>query len=255
MKKLKCLSALVLLSAVAAAQAQRGTLAFPHAPLPATPPVPAVWVDTNFQPPAWSASRVGTPVSGEVTVNDQKLGGGHAALIPPDQARKIMDRFKAAYRKLGSPRLLLYVNHELPEGQRAGKQTLRDVERAFGRPLQQAAASLVDQKIAAELFAGKTLAQFIGTTDTPQSRQDREALGKIADVVIEVLVSSKPGTAAAAPELQATAIRLSDSKILGQASSTDATNRVPPASLPGYSVAEITETTALALMEDLATNP
>ena len=54
------------------------------------------------------------------------------------------------------------------------------------------------------------------------------------------------------PDIQATAINLKDSKILGQASSADLTARVPPTALAGFSVPEITEATALALMDDMA---
>lgn len=304
MKRLTCISATVLLCAVSAAHAQRGTLTFPHAPLPPPkPPLPALWVDTNFIPPEWSALKAAPPVSSEVFVYEQKQFGGHAALVSPEQARGIIDRFKAAYPKLGNPRLLIYVNRELVDEQSemklihrvekieasrtetnstatvksanentyrasdkaaptlADKQTVRDVERLFGRPLRQAGANLVDQKVATDLIAGKSITEFIGTTDTPQARKDREAIAKIADVVIEVLISSKTITVptiadaqtVAVPDIQATAIRLSDSKILGQAFSADVTNRVPPASLAGFTVPEITEATALALMEDLTT--
>ena len=141
----------------------------------------------------------------------------------------------------------------------ADKQTVRDVERLFGRPLRQAGASLVDQKVAAQLIADKPITDFVGTTDTPESRKDREAIGKIADVVIEILISSKNVVVPTIsetqtvniPDIQVTAISLKDSKIIGQASSTDVTNRVPPSSLAGYGVQEITEATALALMEDM----
>ncbi len=268
MKRLNCIGILVFLSAVSGAQAQRGTLVFPPPPLPAPKPVPPpLWVDTNFQPPEWSAAKTVAPASGEVLVYDQKQYGGHAPLIAPEQAQGIIDRFKAAYPKLGSPRFLFYVNRELsaatPAATLADKQTVRDVERLFGRPLRQAGASLADQKVAAELLAGKPVTEVVGTTDTPQSRKDHEALLKIADVVIEILISSKTVTVPtiadaqtiALPDIQATAIRLSDSKILGQATSSDVTNRVPPPSLSGYGVPEITEATALALMEDLTTAP
>jgi hypothetical protein len=136
---------------------------------------------------------------------------------------------------------------------------VRDVERLFGRPLRDAGAALADQKVAAELIADKPLDEFIGSSDTPQSRKDREALGKIADAVIEILISSKnitvPTIASsqtiAVPDIQATAIRLKDSRILGQASSSDVTSRVPASSLGNFDVRDITEATALALMEDM----
>jgi len=141
----------------------------------------------------------------------------------------------------------------------ADKQTVRDVERLFGRPLRAAGASLTDQRVAAELIADRPVAELIGTSDSPQARKDREALQKIADAVIEVLISSKTITVPtisgsqniAIPDIQATAINLKDAKILGQASSSDVTTRVPPATLGSFDVREITEATALALMEDM----
>ncbi len=231
--------------------------------------------------------------------------GGPTALVTPEQAQATINRFKDAYPKLGSPRLLIYVNRELvnehsgmqltgrtehvdstqttggtnavsttvnssadntyhpgdkPQPTLADKQTVRDVERIFGRPLRAAGASLADQQVAAELIADKPLTEFIGTTDSPQAQKDREALGKIADAVIEVLISSKSVTVPTIsssqnitiPDIQATAIALKDSKIIGQVSSSEVVNRVPPASLGNYDVREITEATVLALMDDMS---
>jgi len=306
MKILNCISWLAVLSAASVAQAQRGTLEFPTPPLPPPPPpLPKVWVDPNYQAPDWSASKTQTSTSGEVFVYDQKQYGGRAALVTPEQAQGIIDRFKAAYPKLGSPRLLLYVNRELVNDQPslklthgtqhiestktlgnngagdaasiktstdqsfrmdekspptlADKQTVRDVERLFGRPLRQGGASLVDQKVAAELLADKPITDFVGSNDSPEARKDREAIGKIADVVVEILISSKTvvvptisdAQSATIPDIQVTAISLKDSKILAQASSADVTNRVPPGALGSYGVSEIAEATALALMEDM----
>jgi len=306
MKKLNRTLGLVLLSAGTAAQAQRGTLVFPTPPLPPPPPPLAqVWTDPNYQPPDWSAARAPSPASGEVFVYDQKTYGGRAPLVTAEQGQGIIDRFKAAYPKLGSPRFLLYVNRELvtdqsglqvTHGQQhietmrnfgagtnepasvktttdqsfrrnetsqptlADKQTVRDVERLFGRPLRQAGASIVDQKVAADLIADKPITDFVGTSDSPESRKDREAVGRIADVVIEILISSKTVVVptisdtqtVTIPDIQATAISLKDSKIIGQASSADVTSRVLPASLASFGVPEIADATALALMDDMA---
>jgi hypothetical protein len=235
----------------------------------------------------------------------QKPMGPPPALVSQDQAQAIINRFKDAYPKLGSPRLLIYVNRELvdehsgmqlthrsehvettqttggtngnsttvtssadnnyrpedkPRPTLADKQTVRDVERIFGRPLRAAGASLADEQVAAELIADKPLTEFVGTTDSPQAQKDREALGKITDAVIEVLVSSKSVTVPTfsssqsinIPDIQATVIKLSDSKILGQVSSSEVVNRVPLSSLANYDVQEITEATALALMDDMS---
>jgi hypothetical protein len=279
-----------------------GTLTFPRQPAPEpTSAVPHVWVDENYHSPGWPTPEQKAAQRGPVYVYDQKQYGGGTALVSPEQAQGIIDRFKAAYPKLGSPRLLIYVNRELVdetagmklirreehiESSRtetntsgsvksvqentyrsdgkaaptlADQQTIRDVERLFGRPLRQAGASLVDQKIAASLITDKPIGEVIGSTDAVQSRKDREAIGKIADAVIEILISSKTVTTTTLsgpqtitiPDIQATAVRVSDSKILGQASSTDVMNRVPPSQLGNFSIPEITEATALALMEDM----
>ncbi len=253
MKKLNRLVSLVVLSVASVAQAQRGTLIFPHAPLPAPlPPVPTVWVDTNFQPPAWSAMNSASRPVGEVAVYEHKETGGHTPLVTPQEAREIVGRFKAAYKKMGSPRLLLFVS-DAPVAGLANRPGTQEVERRFRHPWHQAGANLVDQKNAAQLLAGKSTTEFITATDTPQARQDRETLGKQADVVIEIsLVEILP---ASLPEIQTIAIRLSDSKILGQAASSEVTKRVPPAVLAAQSTPELIEATALALMEDLTTNP
>lgn len=150
-----------------------------------------------------------------------------------------------------------------PQPSLADKQTVRDVERLFGRPLRAGGAGLADQRVASQLIADRPIDELIGTTDSAQARKDREALGKVADAVIEVLISSKNivvprisgDQTITIPDIQATAIRLSDSKILGQASSSDVTTRVPPATLANFDVREISEATALALMEDISMNP
>lgn len=46
-------------------------------------------------------------------IDEQKLYAPASTLVAPEQARAIVDQFKAAYEKLGKPRLLLYVNREL----------------------------------------------------------------------------------------------------------------------------------------------
>jgi hypothetical protein len=93
--------------------------------------------------------------------------------------------------------------------------------------------------------------------------KDRAALAKIADVAIEVLISSRNLTVpevsgdktVVVPDIQATAIRLKDSAIIGQAAASDIFGRDAQAGriVKQFGVAEITEATALALMEDMLT--
>jgi hypothetical protein len=141
----------------------------------------------------------------------------------------------------------------------ADRQTVRDVERLMGKPMRAAGATLVDQRVAAELISDRPFSATGPAND--QAGRDREAVGKIADVAIEVLIASKnvnsqeiSGTKTyTVPDLQATAIRLKDSKIIGQASASDVMNKAggPEAVARNYGVQDITEATALALMQDI----
>jgi hypothetical protein len=152
-----------------------------------------------------------------------------------------------------------YKHTERNSGTLADKQTVRDVERLFGRPLRMAGAALADQRIATQLLADNGLKVL--STEGEQARKDREALSKIADVVVEVLISSRPITVTeisgdrtySVPDIQATAIRLNDSRIIGQATSSDiiGKDRYAGNIVRNFDVREIAEATALALMEDM----
>lgn len=139
------------------------------------------------------------------------------------------------------------------------KQNVRDVERAFGRPLRSAGGKLADQRVATQLIGDKPIQNFVVPTEGEAARKDREALGKIADVVVEVLISTREVKVAAVsgdktytvPDIQATAIRLSDAQIIGQVASDDVTGRVAPAQLKNFSFGDVAEATALKLMEDM----
>jgi hypothetical protein len=144
----------------------------------------------------------------------------------------------------------------------ADRQTVRDVERLFGRPFRAAGAHLADQKVAASLLADKPVDTFAsGAGD--QARRDRDALANVADIAVEVLVSSREVTVSnisgdevvTVPDIQATAIRLKDSAIIGQASSSDILGKDPQAGrlAQRYDVRDITEATSLALMQDMLT--
>jgi len=276
--------------------------------------------------------------------DSQRLYGPTSpTIVPADQARTLVEKFQAAYAKLGNPRLLVYVNRELidtasglkltghtehyertksemksdmeptpPAAQSAGtpqtqvnitvgensggaaargphgkgtasnetvktsgdntyalkdavpptladRQTVREVERLFGRPFRAAGATLADQGIAADMIGDKSPGRLTGAGD--QAAKDRAALGQVADVVLEILISSRNITVPAVsgdqtltvPDIQATAIRLKDAAILGQAAASDVLGKDVQAGrmVNTYSVQDITEATALALMEDM----
>jgi len=122
-----------------------------------------------------------------------------------------------------------------------------------------AGATLVDQRVAAHMIGDKPLASFAAPTEGEQARKDREALTKNADAVLEILISSRQITVPTAsgdrtfavPDIQATAIRLKDAKIIGQASSSDLIGQGSSKVPRNFGVREISEGTALALMEDM----
>jgi len=207
-----------------------------------------------------------------------------APLVSADQAQLIVDKFKVAYAKLGYPRLLIYVNRHLVdeisglkltartekvEGATgnettaresryrrterkeslADRQTVRDIERLFGRPFRMAGARLADQQLATQLTPDSP-GQSPGT-EGEQARKDHEALAKIADVAVEILVSSKKVDTYELPDIQVTAIRLKDSEIIGQASSSDVLRGPASTAARNYDVRQITEAVALVLMEDM----
>lgn len=144
----------------------------------------------------------------------------------------------------------------------ADRQTVRDLERLFGRPLRASGVTMADQGVATQLIANRPLKEMMANSEGEQARKDREALGNIADVVVEILISSRDvvvqevsgDKVLSAPDIHATAIRLSDSKIIGQAASRDVVgkDRFAGRTLQSFDVQEIAEATALALMEDMA---
>jgi hypothetical protein len=269
------------------------------------------------EPPPVSAAPPAPAVPAPAAGEQQQLYAPAAALVAPDQARAIVDKFKETYAELGHPRFLIYVNRALvepgslkaanrtehvettrtvtngspaqpapagaagpgtvesssehvsttatyqpadtPPAPLADRQTVRDVERLFGRPLRSAGATLADQATAVALGGDQAPGRLAATSD--EARQNREALQKVADVVIEVLISSRPLTVAEVsgdrtvnvPDIQATAIRLKDAAVLGQASATDVLGRNQQAARLArtFDVNDIAEATALALMEDM----
>jgi len=265
------------------------------------------------RPPVVTAPPAPPAAGQPVYEYDQKpvTPAAHVPLVTAEDAQSIVDKFKAAYAKLGNPRFVVYVNRELvdqnsglkliartekvdtttttsqdgvvseqTEAARNGKttssekasrenryrkndpkelslsdrQTVRDIERLFGRPFRMAGARLSDQRMATQLMPDRPLKSL--ATEGEQARKDREALGKIGDVAVEVLVGSKKvdvnnysGTRTyEVPDIQVTALRLKDAEIIGQASSTDVLHGRPGYN---YDVREITEAVALALMEDM----
>jgi len=235
----------------------------------ATPAGPAVRlpVTTIAAPPAPRATydytqRLYAPAPGATT------------LAPQQHAADIVNAFKPIYAKLNNPRIIIYTTRDLlappqptltttpaPSGHGvvvttntiADRQTTRDIERIAARPYRYAGATIIDQQTATATAAAATAAPEAA----PLTRQD---LAKLADLAIEILVSSRTVTIPnatngantyAIPDIQMTAIRLTDSAILGQATSADITNPLPAAALGSLNVQDVLEATALNLMADI----
>ncbi len=218
-------------------------------------------------------------------------------LIARQTADGILEGFKKVYKTDGAPRIVVYVNRALvdtaaglkltermenfekadaslkttgtntykvkdaaaPAPTLADQQTVREIERLFGRAFRHAGAQLADQKVAASLLPEEAGAHLTGD----QGAKDRQALANIADIAIEVLISSRNitlpevsgDTTVPVPDIQATAIRLKDAAIVGQASASDIIGKGVQAgrAVRQFSVQDITEATAIALMEDMLT--
>lgn len=153
-----------------------------------------------------------------------------------------------------------YTKTDAPQPTLADQQTVREIERLFGRVFRNAGAKLADQNVAATLLAEQPGVRLA----SGQAARAREALQQNADIVIEVLISSRELTVRGVagdrtfqvPDIQATAIQLSDAAILGQASSSDILGGGLQVSqiVQQFGAPDITEATAFALMEDMLTD-
>ncbi len=192
----------------------------------------------------------------QVTIN-----AGRDATVTGDQGWEYLGRGKVSKRSDDIRSENRYTTTEKKQTL-TDRQTVRDIERLFGRPLRASGAAMADQGVATQLIANRPLKDLTSNSEGEQGRKDREALKNIADVVVEILISSRDVVVQevsgdkvySAPDIQATAIRLSDSKILGQASSRDVVgkDRYSGRVLRNFDVQEIAEATALALMEDMS---
>jgi hypothetical protein len=152
-----------------------------------------------------------------------------------------------------------YAANEAAKATLADQQTVREVERLFGRVFRNAGARLADPRAATALIGDQPDVRLGGD----EAIRERDALKHVADIAIEVLISSRDlkvvGLSSDAtysvPDIQVTAIRLSDAAIVGQAAASDVLGHGAQAGqvVRQFGVADITEATAFALMEDMLT--
>lgn len=180
--------------------------------------------------------------------DNQNRNSVSAAMVPlftPEQALEIIEEFKVTHAKLGGPKIDVRVNPPvgvpvaaddpnvppappLTPDELATQQTKREVERLFGRPLRLAGATLVDTDLSSE-----------------------------SEVTFEVLISTRKlggKGSKTVPDIQVTAIRFADGSIIGQATVLDLfpNREVANRQLPKYSIQQLTQATALAVMKDIS---
>lgn len=273
----------------------RSLLLISLAPLMA--PFVIAQTEQPIERPPVTTLQVAPPVApGQPSATPQRVYGPVAqALITREAADKVLTGFRSAYATGAAPRIVVYVNRTLVDtsgglkltdrtenfektndlskitgtntykakdgaaaATLADQQTVREIERLIGRVFRNAGGQLADQKVAASLLPddGAHLAGEAGA-------KDRQALSSVADIAIEVLISSRnitiPEVSGDAsypvPDIQATAIRLKDAAILGQAAASDIIGKGVQAGrvVKNFGVQDITEATAIALMDDMLT--
>ncbi|MEY2877897.1 MAG: hypothetical protein RLZZ15_277 [Verrucomicrobiota bacterium] len=185
------------------------------------------------------------------------------ALVDTASGTKLTGLTEKYYTEAGATKTSgdkTYAVKDAPAPTLADQQTVREIERLFGRAFRTAGATLADQKTATALLPDAAGTRLLGD----QAAKEREALAGIADLVVEVLISSRNLTVPevsgdatyTVPDIQATAIRLKDSAILGQAAASDILGRDHSAAriAKQFGVRDITEATALALLDDMLTS-
>jgi len=211
----------------------------------------------------------------------QRYGPVGLALVTPNIDPSLIDRFKTRFGAQGKePRLLLYVNRPLYETEDAkaedvtpaadaartsakaaepqeptlaDRQTVREIEFLVGGVIRAFGGDLVDPAAALGAPTGRLTGESVD--------QQREKLSKVADIAVEVLASSRRQKIVAVsgdreitvPDIQMTAIRLSDSAIVGQANAASILNGLDPGVLAAVAadVRSLTEATAQHLVLDM----
>jgi hypothetical protein len=258
---------------------------------PAAPPT----VVAQSYPAVGAPGGSGLDRSLPASAGQRVYGPSAETLVARQTADGILENFRKVYKTDHAPRIVIYVNRALvdtesglkltghtekyyteekstktsgentfvakdaPAPTLADQQTVREIERLFGRAFRNAGAQLADQKVAASLLPSQAGGRLTGE----QGAKDREALGNVADIAIEILISSRSLTVPevsgdatyTVPDLQATAIRLKDAAIVGQAAASDILGKGAQAGhiARQFTSADITEATALALMSDMLT--
>jgi hypothetical protein len=220
--------------------------------------------------------QTAAPVEGKKYVYTVSPAVPLSQIYNAQQAQQIVEDFRAAYIKLGAPRINISVNlpqgtFEVPQLPTVGvggtpqidpatglpmpvgvegaapaaaprifdtdelstRQTKREVELLFGRPLRLAGATLIDP----------------AQTNLPELTL--EILLGEREITVPGINGTKTHTV---PDIIVTATRAADGQVLGQATVLDLFPHQAAAArmLQRYNIQQLTEATALALMKDIA---
>jgi hypothetical protein len=220
--------------------------------------------------------QTAAPVEGKKYVYTVSPAVPLSQIYNAQQAQQIVEDFRAAYIKLGAPRINISVNlpqgtFEVPQLPTVGvggtpqidpatglpmpvgvggtapaaaprifdtdelstRQTKREVELLFGRPLRLAGATLIDP----------------AQTNLPELTL--EILLGEREITVPGINGTKSHTV---PDIIVTATRAADGQVLGQATVLDLFPHQAAAArmLKRYNIQQLAEATALALMKDIA---
>jgi len=212
-----------------------------------------------------------------------------APLVSVEQVKKIVESFRMAYAKMGQPRLDIRVNQPfgtvpMVSAPPPGSASAPDIDPATGLPLNPGVAPVppvitpASAPGPAPLSAPTRVFDSNALSDQQTKRDVQRLFGRplrsagvklhdmdlvnLPEVSLEVLISERTVTLRGiggeqelkVPDLQVTAIRLSDGRILGQATVLDLFPRPEQSAhqLRRRSIHQLAEATALMLMRDMA---
>ena len=166
-------------------------------------------------------------------------------LFSTDKSRRFVSEFGALFAGKGKPALTFAIRvNPMPDGSRStpsqfdDAQARADLMRHFGRPLREGGLKLVDEAASPGSKIDIALNLLISWRTIPITGFNGEAVNKVV------------------PEVQVTAIRLTDGAIMGQAGTVDLIGQRQDSwvTVERVGVPEVMRATALVLLEDMVTH-
>ncbi|MDE2680722.1 MAG: hypothetical protein OSB29_05080 [Verrucomicrobiota bacterium] len=219
--------------------------------------------------------QIAAPVEGKKYVYTVSPAVPLSQIYNAQQAQQIVEDFRAAYVKIGAPRINISVNlpqgtFEVPQLPTVGVGGTPQIDPATGLPMPAGVGGGVpaagprifdtdemstrQTKREVELLFGRPL-RLAGATLTDPSQTN------LPELTLEILLGERkinvPGIngpkSHTVPDIIVTATRAADGQVLGQATVMDLFPHQAAAArmLKRYNIQQLTEATALALMKDI----